>query len=137
VAESLPDIPVSATDLLEDRTPVPSSMHRNEYPQRYLPWLDQTPQAERDVDATALSRAVDELAREAVRRAQDGPLILVTHAFVIGWFVRAALDAPTWRWLGLQPTNTSLTVVRYGADGTSTLVAFNDDGHLRQQPVPA
>jgi broad specificity phosphatase PhoE len=135
VAESLPDIPVSASDLLDDRTPVPSSMRRNEYPQRYLPRLDQTPQAERDVDGTALSRAVDDLAREAVRAAEHGPLILVTHAFVIGWFVRAALDAPTWRWLGLHPTNTSLTVVRYSAGGTSSLVTFNDDAHLRQRQL--
>lgn len=135
VAQSLPDIPVRASDLLDDRTPVPSSLRRGEYPQRYLSWLDQVPPAEQDIDAVELSRAAGELAGEAVRRAEDGPLILVTHAFVIGWFVRAALDAPTWRWLGLHPTNTSLTVIRYRADGNSTLVTFNDDAHLLGWPA--
>ena len=81
MAESLPGVPVSVSDLLEDRTPVPSSMRRNEYPQRHLPRLDETPPAERDVDAAALSQAVHELAQEALRRARDGPLFSsLTHS---------------------------------------------------------
>jgi len=130
VAESLPGTPVVASDLVDDRTPVPSTARRDDYPPRYLPRLDETPADERDVDAVALTRSVAALAAEAVRRAEEGALVVVTHAFVIGWFVRAALDAPTWRWVGLNPTNTSLTVIRYSADGTGTLVAFNDDSHL-------
>jgi len=131
IAASVPGVPVSASDLLDDRTPVPSPQRRDEYPPRYLPWLDDTAPDEQDIDGATLSQAMDELVSEALRRAEDGPLVLVTHAFVIGWFVRAALDAPVWRWLGLHPTNTSVTVVRYGPDGTSNLVTFNDDSHLR------
>lgn len=61
--------------------------------------------------------------------ASPGPLVLVTHAFVIGWFVRTAMDAPSWRWLGLNSANTGLTIIRF-TDGVATLGAFNDTGHL-------
>jgi broad specificity phosphatase PhoE len=57
LAEDLPGVPVHANDLLDDRTPVPSLRRRAEYPQHYLPWLDQTAADEQDVDAVALSRA--------------------------------------------------------------------------------
>ena len=130
MAEVLTDVPVQVSDLLDDRTPVPSAHRRDEYPARYLPWLDETTPEERDVDAVALSRAMDELLDEALHKAGNGPLVLVTHAFVIGWFVRAALDAPVLRWLGLHPANASLTVIRYTEDHVGTLVTFNDHRHL-------
>jgi probable phosphoglycerate mutase len=57
-------------------------------------------------------------------------LLLVTHGFVIGWFVRSALDPPSWRWLGLDSANTGVTVIRYLRNGTSMLRAFNDISHL-------
>ena len=74
------------------------------------------------------SRDLPDLAGLAEDRADDGPLVLVTHAFVVGWFVRELLDAPTWRWIRLAPANASLTVVRW--DGSGVLVSFNDSGHL-------
>jgi hypothetical protein len=61
--------------------------------------------------------------------ADVGPLLVVTHAFVIGWFVRSALDAPIWQWIGLSSANTGLSVIRYAANGAA-LVTFNDTGHL-------
>jgi probable phosphoglycerate mutase len=130
MAGSLPGVPVSVSDLIDDRTPIPSESQRDAYPRRFLPWLDATCPDEADVDGVALTRAVDVLAERAVAEAERGPLVLVTHAFVIGWFVRSALDAPAWRWLGLQPANASLTVVRYDADRTGMLVRFNDHAHL-------
>jgi probable phosphoglycerate mutase len=39
--------------------------------------------------------------------------LVVTHNFLIGWLVRAALDAPKWRWMGINHANAALTVVRY------------------------
>jgi probable phosphoglycerate mutase len=131
IARSLPGVPVTASDLIDDRTPVPSESERGSYPRRFLPWLDGTGPEEADVDGIALAMAVDVLQARAVADAERGPLVLVTHAFVIGWFVRSALDAPAWRWLGLQPGNASLTIIRYNPDGTGTLVRFNDDAHLR------
>lgn len=57
------------------------------------------------------------LAREALKRF-TGPATggetrhesVVTHNFLIGWLVRAAQDAPEWRWLGLNHCNAALTV---------------------------
>jgi probable phosphoglycerate mutase len=133
VALPLPGVRVTVSELVDDRTPVPLPSERGEYPQRFLPWLDETSPAEADPGAVALTKSVDALAAEARRLAGSGPLVVVTHAFVIGWFVRSALDAPTWRWLGLHPANASLTTVRYDGDGTATLVRFNDDSHLHRR----
>lgn len=76
-----------------------------------------------------LTTAGAELAEAARAAAEAGPLVAVTHAFVIGWLMRSALDAPISRWLGLNPASASLTIIRYAADDAS-LVAFNDTGHL-------
>ncbi|MFJ6442028.1 histidine phosphatase family protein [Streptomyces sp. NPDC091649] len=56
--------------------------------------------------------------------------LLVTHNFLIGWLVRAALDAPKWRWLGINHANAALTVIRYAPGRTPALLLFNDTGHL-------
>jgi broad specificity phosphatase PhoE len=121
-------VAATPSSLLADRTPVPSLPCRSAYPARYLPWLDETPAAERDVDARALTAVRDELIRLAL--ASPGPLVLVTHAFVIGWLVCDALDAPGWRWLSLAPGNASLSILSYHPERGSRVIAFNDTGHL-------
>ncbi|MEV4118705.1 histidine phosphatase family protein [Micromonospora sp. NPDC049645] len=61
---------------------------------------------------------------------QDRNELLITHNFVIGWFVRHVLDAPEWRWIGLHQANCAITVVRWDSDRPPTLVSFNDTEHL-------
>ena len=56
--------------------------------------------------------------------------LLVTHNFLIGWLVRAALDAPQWRWMGLHHANAALTVIRYAPGRPASLLFYNDMGHL-------
>ena len=56
--------------------------------------------------------------------------LLVTHNFVIGWFVREVLDAPAWRWLGLNQANCGLTIIRVRSAKPPVLVTHNDLGHL-------
>lgn len=56
--------------------------------------------------------------------------LVITHNFLIAWLVRQALDAPAWRWLGLNVGNASLTVIRYAPDRPPALLAFNDMSHL-------
>ncbi|MDG6104148.1 histidine phosphatase family protein [Dactylosporangium aurantiacum] len=90
LAAYLPGVPVHACDLVTDRTPVPSPGREPDYPQRYRSWLDQVPPAERDPDAAALHDAVTRLLAVG---AEDRTDLLVTHNFVIGWFVRHVLDA--------------------------------------------
>jgi serine/threonine-protein phosphatase PGAM5 len=43
--------------------------------------------------------------------------LIVTHNFLIGWFIRQALDAPDWRWLGLNQQHCALTVILYRPAG--------------------
>ncbi|MFE6223765.1 histidine phosphatase family protein [Streptomyces sp. NPDC057854] len=81
-----------------------------------------------------------ELAAAAVARftgpvAGDEPVheLVVTHTFLIGWLVRAAMDAPPWRWMGLNHANAGLTVIRYAPGRPAAVLLFNDTGHL---PAP-
>ncbi|MEV4808829.1 histidine phosphatase family protein [Micromonospora avicenniae] len=127
IADYLPDVPRHACDLAMDRTPVPSAGRRSEYPSRLLPWLDSVPAEERDEDGRCLQAAVEHLGAAG---PEDRRELVITHNFVIGWFVRHALDAPTWRWAGLNQANCGLTIVQWDTDRLPTLVCFNDIGHL-------
>ncbi|MEU4677235.1 histidine phosphatase family protein [Micromonospora sp. NPDC023737] len=127
LAEYLPDVPRHACDFAMDRTPVPSAEHRTEYPERFLSWLDEVPDQERDEDAVGLRAAVEHLGTADV---EDRRELVVTHNFVIGWFVRHVLDAPTWRWMSLNQENCGLTIVQWDTGRPPALVAFNDTGHL-------
>lgn len=61
---------------------------------------------------------------------EDRHELVITHNFLIAWLVRQALDAPAWRWLGLNVCNAALTVIRYAPGRTPSLLAFNDMSHL-------
>lgn len=67
----------------------------------------------------------------------DGPeevrQLVVTHAFTIGWLVRHALDAPPWRWWGLDTCHAGLTVLRYVPGRPPTVVVLNDVSHLPEE----
>jgi broad specificity phosphatase PhoE len=127
VAGHLPQVPRHACDFVADRTPVPSAGRRDRYPDRWLAWLDGVPGDERDEDATALQAAVEHF---RVTGDNDRYELLITHNFVIGWFVRHVLDAPVWRWIGLDQANCAITIVQWDSDQPPALVSFNDTGHL-------
>jgi probable phosphoglycerate mutase len=127
IGGQLPAVPRHPCDFVADRTPVPSPGQRDRYPDRWHGWLDGVPDDERDEDAGALRAAVEHF---GVTGADDRHELLITHNFVIGWFVRHVLDAPEWRWMGLNQANCGLTIVRWDSDRPPTLVSFNDTGHL-------
>lgn len=127
VAGHLPHVPRHDCDLIADRTPVPSATQRGRYPGRWLAWLDRVPEDERDEDGTALQTAVEHFGVAGQHNRYE---LLITHNFVIGWFVRHVLDAPLWRWIGLNQANCAITIVQFDSDRPSTLVSFNDTGHL-------
>lgn len=54
----------------------------------------------------------------------------LAHAFLIGWLVRHALDAPAWRWWGLNHCHAGITVIRYEPGRPPTLVVLNDVSYL-------
>jgi serine/threonine-protein phosphatase PGAM5 len=127
VADRLARIPRHACDHVADRTPVPSPGRRDEYPRRWHRWLDGVPAAERDEDAAALRVAVEHF---GVTGPEDRHELLITHNFVIGWFVRHVLDAPEWRWIGLNHDNCGITVLQWELGRPPVLVSYNDTGHL-------
>ncbi|MFB4422999.1 histidine phosphatase family protein [Streptomyces sp. QL37] len=124
-------VPLHASEPAGDY--VPYVPRREELPEesadRLLGFVEQFPEAER-------SRG-PELAGSAMARF-TGPAdghepryeLLVTHAFLAAWLVRDALDAPAWRWLGLNHANAALTVIRYTPGRPAALVMVNDMGHL-------
>ncbi len=99
----------------------------DEVPAPYAGFLANVPADERDHGAGRLQAAVDYLGATG---SEDRYELVVTHNLVIGWFVRHALDAPSWRWLGLNQANAGLAIVQWQDDHQPTLVCFNDTGHL-------
>ena len=85
------------------------------------------PDDERDEDVVAQQAAVEHF---GVTGEEDRHELLITHNFVIGWFVRHMLDAPVWRWIGLNPGQLRDHHVQWDSDRPPTLARFNDTGHL-------
>ncbi|WP_306233599.1 histidine phosphatase family protein [Agrococcus beijingensis] len=56
--------------------------------------------------------------------------LLITHNFVISWFVREVMQSPSWQWMALNQANCGLTIIRRRTGKPPQLVAHNDLGHL-------
>ena len=80
-----------------------------------------------DAGEAQMADAVDEFLAPARGDRHD---LLITHNFVIGYFVREVLDAPKWRWLGVHQANCGLTIIRVRSAKPPVLVVHNDLGHL-------
>jgi broad specificity phosphatase PhoE len=125
ISRLIPGVPIAASDLLGDC--VPSVPEREVLSPRLAAFMDSVPPHERTEGPRQVAAALKRFTSVGGRDRRE---LVVTHNFVIGWFVRDALDAPSWRWMGLNQHNCGLTVLRYTPDGTRTLLAFNDTGHL-------
>ena len=99
-------------------------------PGAYADFLEGFTEDER-ADGTELASAA--LARYAIPGDTDSSELIVTHNFLIGWFVRHALDGPAWRWLGLNQCHCGITVLHYRTAAPASLVSYNETGHL---PAP-
>ncbi|MEV1167974.1 histidine phosphatase family protein [Nonomuraea sp. NPDC049784] len=126
IAEQLPDVPVRVSEAAGDFVPyVPK---REELPpqhaDRLLGFVGQFPED----GGARLAREAEELFTGPVEGTRHE--LVVTHNFLIGWLVRATLDAPDWRWLGLNHCNAALTVIRYAQDRPSSVLFYNDMAHL-------
>lgn len=125
LAAALSGAQVEETTRLRDLTPTPASGEERTYPERPRDWLARVDPAERDPGGVQLTQAFEHFATTAE------PTVLVTHAFVIGWFVRAAIEAPPHRWMELFADHASLTTIDIRDDGRpAALIRFNDTGHL-------
>ncbi|MBU2669788.1 histidine phosphatase family protein [Actinoplanes bogorensis] len=67
-----------------------------------------------------------------VARFSDRPAdeLCITHNFQVAWFLRAALEAPAERWVGLNSCNTGVTVLRSRPGKKPHPLVFNDVTHL-------
>ncbi|MFJ3925373.1 histidine phosphatase family protein [Streptomyces sp. NPDC090022] len=131
VAGRLDGVPLRESELAGDYVPyVPG---RAELPAEaadaLLDRVARFPAADRE-QGPALARAA--LARFTGPVPGDEPRheLVVTHAFLVSWLLRAALDAPEWRWLGLNQGNAALTVIRYAPGRPSSVLVANDMAHL-------
>jgi probable phosphoglycerate mutase len=61
---------------------------------------------------------------------EDRHDLLITHNFVIAWFVREVFGASSWRWMGINQANCGLTIIRVRTAKPAVLVTHNDLGHL-------
>jgi len=127
IAASLPNVAVSACDLAGDYLPfVPDP---DGLPPSFASFLAGFPAAERARGAELGAAALERFAQPGAGPGDTHDLV-VTHNFLIGWLVSQALDAPPWRWMGLNQMNCALTVIVYLPALPPGLISFNDAGHL-------
>ena len=123
VADRLPAVSPQPSALLFDC--VPSGM-TEATPAHYEPFFGAVTEEEIEAGAAQMADAVGEY----LARKPDGHELLITHNFVIAWFVREVLEAPTWRWMTINQAHCGLTVLAQRPGRPWTLVAHNDLAHL-------
>lgn len=124
VADRLPSVSPEPSALLFDC--VPTGM-MPDTPAAFEPFFGSVTEAEIEAGRAQMDDAVSEF---LVRKAGDVHELLITHNFVIGWFVREVLGAPDWRWMTLNQANCGLTVIAQKQGRPWTLVSHNDLAHL-------
>jgi len=123
VAQRLPAVSPEPSALLFDCVPTGMSP---DTPTVYEAFFGGVTEAEVEAGGAQMADAVDEF----LVRKSGAHELLITHNFVIAWFVREVLDAPSWRWLTLTQAHCGLTVLAQRPGRPWTLVSHNDLAHL-------
>ncbi|MFF1409391.1 histidine phosphatase family protein [Streptomyces sp. NPDC058289] len=131
IGDQLENVPLHVSDVAGDYIPyVPA---REELPadsaDLFLRFLAGATEEERE-QGPGLARRAQDLFTGPVDGAEDRHELVVTHNFLVAWLVRDAMDAPHWRWLGLNHANAALTVIRYAPGRPATVLVSNDMRHL-------
>ncbi len=124
IAERMPAITPEPSALLFDCIPSGPSA---ETPSSYDPFFGSVTEAEIEAGRAQMEDATAEFLQSSSADRHD---LLITHNFVIGWFVREVLGAPDWRWVSINQANCGLTVLQQKPGRPWTLVTHNDLGHL-------
>ncbi|MFB7667769.1 histidine phosphatase family protein [Kitasatospora sp. NPDC056138] len=131
VGEQLDGVPRRRSEAAGDY--IPYLPTREELPPEaadaWLKFLDQFTAEERERGPGLAAAALADFTGPVVGDEPRHELV-ITHNFLVGWLVRAALDAPKWRWLGINHANAALTVIRYAPGRPPAVLLFNDTGHL-------
>lgn len=125
VAAHLPGAAVRSGEVYGDY--VPAAPPREELPPRHAAFLDGFTETEL---ASGPPLAAEAIARHAGPAAAETHELIVTHNYLIAWFVRHALGAPDARWMGLNQGNCALTAILYRPEAPPSLLFFNDMSHL-------
>jgi serine/threonine-protein phosphatase PGAM5 len=124
VAAKMPALEPEPSALLFDCIP---SGPAPETPSVYDPFFGSVTDEEIDAGRAQMADAVAEYLRSS---REDRHELLITHNFVIGWFVREVLGAPDWRWVSINQANCGLTVLTQKPGRPWSLVTHNDLAHL-------
>lgn len=124
VADRLPSVDPQPSALLFDC--IPTGM-TPETPAVFEPFFGAVTDAQIDAGRAQMSDAVNEF---LVRKPGEVHEVLITHNFVIGWFVREVLQTPEWRWMTLNQAHCGLTVIAQKHGRPWSLLTHNDRAHL-------
>ena len=124
IGERMPSIVSEPSALLMDCVPTGKT---SEMPSAYAPFFGAVTEAEIEAGAAQMADAVAEF---LAPRKGDRHDLLITHNFVIAWFVREVLGAPDWRWMTLDQAHCGLTIIQRKPGRPWTLLTHNDLGHL-------
>ncbi len=124
VADRLPSVSPESSALLFDC--VPTGM-APETPAAYEPFFGSVTEAEIDAGRAQMADATAEF---LARKAGETHELIITHNFVISWFVREVLQAPDWRWMTINQAYCGLTVIAQKKGRPWTLLSHNDLAHL-------
>ena len=123
------------TELMPALTPEPSTLLFDcipsgptpDMPHAYKPFFGGITEQQIEAGEAQMADAVAEWLTPSRADRHD---LLITHNFVIGWFVREVFGAPSWRWMGVNQANCGLTIIRVRSAKPPELVTHNDLGHL-------
>jgi len=96
-------------------------------PAVYEAFFGSVTDAEVEAGGAQMADAVGEF---LMRKHGDVHEVLITHNFVIAWFVREVLGAPEWRWMTLNQAHCGLTVIAQKQGRPWSLVNHNELSHL-------
>lgn len=124
MTERMPALESQPSSLLMDCIP---SGPTSDMPGVFEPFFGAITPAEIEAGEAQMADAVAEFLAPAREDRHD---LLITHNFVIAWFVREVFGAPSWRWMGLNQANCGLTIIRVRSSKPPVLLTHNDLGHL-------
>jgi serine/threonine-protein phosphatase PGAM5 len=124
VADRLPAVSPESSALLFDC--VPTGMTA-ETPAPFEPFFGSITEAEVEAGRAQMADATSEF---LARKTGEVHELLITHNFVIAWFVREVMQAAEWRWMTLNQAHCGLTIIAQKKGRPWTLLTHNDLAHL-------
>jgi broad specificity phosphatase PhoE len=120
----MPGVDFQPSALLMDCIP---SGPTDDMPHAFHSFFGSVTQEEIEAGEAQMADAVSEWLTPTHEDTHD---LLITHNFVIAWFVRETFGAAAWRWMGVNQANCGLTIIRVRSAKPPVLLTHNDLGHL-------